>query len=979
MMEYLRTTRYILFFATAALFWGGFCFNTPSAHADVTYINNIVYTTSTTWSSTSTYVVSSSLTIASGTTLTITSGTIVKFVQDGKITVNLNAVLNVLGDPANLVYFTATKDSTVGSSTPGYSTSTANPGDGGILILASGSSSTFNNAIVEYGGHYATFSYFADIYQGGGTLNLNYTTIASSSKYGLHIASPTTTIANSTFANNQYGIYAETGATATISNSTITNNQYGINFAGVTRPTVTITGSTISNNSQYGINAGNPGNLTLTSSTFFTNGSSSASPNGDVYINFDNATMSFTHWGNTDTATTTPTGRRAFVLASSALGTSTTLTSDGIPYYIYNGFDVASGTTLTVNHGVIAKFAQDKLLQIDPHATLNVLGTSTDPVYLTAITDDSVGGDTNGDGASSAARGDGGIITLAANSSSSFTNAFIEYGGHSTTYKSDIYQTGGNSTLTNVVIASSSQYGLNISGGMSTILYSEILNNTIDGIHMTSGTVTVASSSFINNSTYGFEHTGSPTSTAVAENNWWNASSGPTFAGNPGGSGDKISNYVDYSPYATSTQPYWLLPTILSGTITTSTTWSLAKSPYVVTSTVTINSGVRVDIDPNVVIKFKPSTDLVVNGTLSVNGNSSSLVYFTSYKDDSVGGDTNGDGTSTSPSAGDWGTIVIGLNASATINGSVVRYGGVDPAYTANIYNSGALVMQYDDISYSSQDGVCAATGTTTGTLMSIHDNYNGMKVASGTFSLATSTIYHNSVYGAYQTDSPTSTMGNNYWGGWMPLDLSSSTTFNSGPFVASNPSGAGDVVTSYIGYDPYITAYISSPYNPYWSPPGVNTKNWPYIMRIGSSTRYQAQLDSAINIWNSSSSGYVTMYDYSATSSAYWDTYVLDIDSSSSDTQWPGIWRPSTTSTPFTILNKWGMEIGPSNATSVIIHELGHALGLSHSVSGNVMCNTCGTLQQTTLGPQDLKDFNFLWSPDYFFDPHKVKGRIKW
>jgi len=39
------------------------------------------------------------------------------------------------------------------------------------------------------------------------------------------------------------------------------------------------------------------------------------------------------------------------------------------------------------------------------------------------------------------------------------------------------------------------------------------------------------------------------TFTVHAENNWWGDASGPTHAGNPGGSGDTVSDNVDYDPW----------------------------------------------------------------------------------------------------------------------------------------------------------------------------------------------------------------------------------------------------------------------------------------------------------------------------------------------------------------------------------------------------------------------------------------------
>ncbi len=45
----------------------------------------------------------------------------------------------------------------------------------------------------------------------------------------------------------------------------------------------------------------------------------------------------------------------------------------------------------------------------------------------------------------------------------------------------------------------------------------------------------------------------------------------------------------------------------------------------------------------------------------------------------------------------------------------------------------------------------------------------------------------------------------------------------------------------------------------------------------------------------------------------------------------------------------------------NLFTHELGHALGLTHSYSGNIMyvINT----SQTTLGVQDINDFHSIWN----------------
>lgn len=122
----------------------------------------------------------------------------------------------------------------------------------------------------------------------------------------------------------------------------------------------------------------------------------------------------------------------------------------------------------------------------------------------------------------------------------------------------------------------------------------------------------------------------------------------------------------------------------VSGTISSNTTWTLANSPYVVTANVTVASPAVLTIEPGVIVKFETGTSLTVNdgARLTADGTSSSRITFTSYKDD-VGGDDNGDGTATSPAAGDWSSILYnGYNSGATCYAALgsmkfadVRYG----------------------------------------------------------------------------------------------------------------------------------------------------------------------------------------------------------------------------------------------------------------------------------------------------------------
>jgi len=109
--------------------------------------------------------------------------------------------------------------------------------------------------------------------------------------------------------------------------------------------------------------------------------------------------------------------------------------------------------------------------------------------------------------------------------------------------------------------------------------------------------------------------------------------------------------------------------TPVAGAITSDAVWGPAGNPYVLTDDVTVSEGtvsegVTLTLAPGVVVKADSTTrELIVLGTLVANGTAEQPVVLTSYKDDTAHGDTNGDGSSTEPSFGDW--VGVGFAASS--------------------------------------------------------------------------------------------------------------------------------------------------------------------------------------------------------------------------------------------------------------------------------------------------------------------------
>ena len=92
----------------------------------------------------------------------------------------------------------------------------------------------------------------------------------------------------------------------------------------------------------------------------------------------------------------------------------------------------------------------------------------------------------------------------------------------------------------------------------------------------------------------------------------------------------------------------------------------------------------------------------------------------TSFKDDSFGGDTNNDGSTSTPAPGDWNALAI--NTPTSLNNLVVRYGGALGTAMLNI-NTAATITNLE-VSSSAAQGMIAQNGVVT--LSSAVIAYNG-------------------------------------------------------------------------------------------------------------------------------------------------------------------------------------------------------------------------------------------------------------
>lgn len=197
--------------------------------------------------------------------------------------------------------------------------------------------------------------------------------------------------------------------------------------------------------------------------------------------------------------------------------------------------------------------------------------------------------------------------------------------------------------------------------------------------------------------------------------------------------------------------------THVSGTISANTTWTLAGSPYVLDGNVTVAAGVTLTIDPGVVVKLNGQLRyLWVSGTLKAVGTQAQPIVFTSIQDDTVGGDSNGDGAASSPAPGQWYEIGINAGSASELRYAIVRYGGWGSAnygYGAISVNGAgtSATIDHATITNNQRSGVKIYLGGATISASTISGNANGISANQGWMALKDrSFVTGNSVDGVW-------------------------------------------------------------------------------------------------------------------------------------------------------------------------------------------------------------------------------------
>lgn len=94
----------------------------------------------------------------------------------------------------------------------------------------------------------------------------------------------------------------------------------------------------------------------------------------------------------------------------------------------------------------------------------------------------------------------------------------------------------------------------------------------------------------------------------------------------------------------------------------------------------TVAPGSCLTVSPGAIIKPMPGVSLEIQGQAQLDG-----ARFTSFRDDSWGGDSNGDGGGTMPAPGDWGNIDWGPSSTGVMRETSVRYAGDPGVFSADV------------------------------------------------------------------------------------------------------------------------------------------------------------------------------------------------------------------------------------------------------------------------------------------------------
>jgi uncharacterized protein YfiM (DUF2279 family) len=349
------------------------------------------------------------------------------------------------------------------------------------------------------------------------------TEISDHRKYGVALifAGSTCTLSGCLIADNALaGIFGNKGTILALSSSTVRNNrENGIEMDG---HQLTLNGNVFDSNLGAGLLL-RFGGLPRIENNIFRDTKKGPSLGAPVAMEWQN--MGAQWMGNVFEGTN---ALNAIYVTPSSMDDDMVIKPAPIPYYIQDVIDVPSGRTVQIEPGVIIKLRKG---QLGISGRMMSRGTSGAPVVFTSLADDSVGGDSNGDGAATQPQPeDWGAINLTGTGASQLEHTHFYYGG-----RRMVTLSNSNALFRNCVFQYAREAGVYVAAPGATPRFEFC--------------------SFENQS-YGIASENS--SVVIATSCWWGHPTGPHDASddrasggwyNPAGQGVEVTDRVSYVPW----------------------------------------------------------------------------------------------------------------------------------------------------------------------------------------------------------------------------------------------------------------------------------------------------------------------------------------------------------------------------------------------------------------------------------------------
>lgn len=402
---------------------------------------------------------------------------------------------------------------------------------------------------------------------------------------------------------------------------------------------------------------------------------------------------------------------------------------------------IPAGVSLTLGAGAVIKVGSG--VNIGVEGSLVAAGTTTTPVTITSLKDDSIRGDTNGGGATiKPAAGDWYGINVGAGATLDIVSTVVRYGGGLSVWDAaklsvvnselrygvplSVYRSEsaiGPITVSGTTIAA---VGSRASSGLIVDVRNDragiaptVRNNVVTGVTRYPGDVDGGRAMTI---------------------------SGPQLlsgrlTGNTGSGNAQNALFVSGS-LAQSV----ILPT-------TGLRWVIDNKSY---SSLTVLPGVTMTLKAGAVLKLARGAHIYVQGSLIGAGTATADATITSLKDDAVGGDTNGGGATSMPAAGDWSGIYVSSGATLDLVRTTIAYGS-----TVSVHDAASVSVVDSKLRngvplsiYRSDDaaGPITVTGTTVSAVGSVHTSGITVDVRNHRDGMAPS-VMNNSVTGVLSYD----------------------------------------------------------------------------------------------------------------------------------------------------------------------------------------------------------------------------------